>query len=307
MERSDVSGLDIKFSVIYNAMSIKSAVPWQVKIASKVVLSRFPVGYRFWQRLELFQHGKMERPEYAFQTFKRHFDRSQFARKEAGFVGVELGPGDTLFSALIAHAFGAAAYYLVDVGRFARQDTEPYLQMAAYLKEKGLATPDLSQVTRVDEIMSACGARYETDGLNSLRAIPDQSVDFVWSQAVLEHVRRASFPETMREIRRILRPDGVASHQIDLKDHLGGKLNNLRFSERRWESDFMSRSGFYTNRIRYKDMLRIFSESGFKTDVLNAEEWTSLPTPRNKMDTIFRGCSDEELCVQSFDALLWPV
>jgi hypothetical protein len=26
-------------------------------------------------------------------------------------------------------------------------------------------------------------------------------------------------------------------------------LNNLRFSERIWESEFMAKSGFYTNRI----------------------------------------------------------
>jgi hypothetical protein len=108
----------------------------------------------------------------------------------------------------------------------------------------------------------------------------------------------------LRELRRIQRQDGVSSHRVDLRDHLGGALNNLRFRERTWESGFVSRSGFYTNRIRYTEMLKLFREAGFEVEVTNVERWTHVPTACHKMATPFRDLSEEELTVSGFDVLL---
>ena len=125
--------------------------------------------------------------------------------------------------------------------------------------------------------------QYHTGGLESLRAIPDNSVDFIWSQAVLEHVRKADFLDTLREMQRVLGTHGVCSHRIDLTDHLGGSLNNLRFSYRIWESTLFSSSGFYTNRIRYSEMLRLFGEAGFDVQVCGIDRWPSLPIARKNL------------------------
>ncbi len=285
---------------------MKTRVPWPLKIAAKIALSRLPVSRRLWRRVGLFAHGAMDQPEYAYVTFRRHFDRAGFPRRAGGFVALELGPGDSLFSALIARAFGAAGSYLVDVGDFARRDMEPYRAMAAYLAEQGLEAPDVARFHSVAELLAACGAQYLTGGLASLRAIPDQAVDFIWSQAVLEHIRRADFFDTLCELRRVLRDDGVGSHRVDLKDHLGGALNHLRFSERVWESGWMAGSGFYTNRLRYSEMLRWFEQAGFAVEVISVDRWDRLPTPRARLATGFREWSDEELCVAGFDVVLRP-
>ena len=45
------------------------------------------------------------------------------------------------------------------------------------------------------------------------------------------------FEETVYQLRRILKKDGLTSHEIDLKDHLSYSLNNLRFSKNLWESN----------------------------------------------------------------------
>lgn len=288
-------------------MSVKSKIPWQGKIAAKLVLSRFPASYRFWQRLALFELGPMIQPGYAYEVFKKHFDRANFLRRSGGFVVLELGPGDSLFSAMIAYAFGASASYLVDVGPFARSDLEPYRAMESFLAEKGLPVPDVASMNSLEELLAACAAQYETSGLSSLRAIPDRSVDFIWSQAVLEHIRRADFLDVMRELRRIVRSDGVCCHRVDLGDHLGGALNNLRFSERLWESDFMANSGFYTNRIRYSEMMQLFRKAGFEVEMVTADHWDKLPTPRAKLSANFQHLSDDELCVRGFDVTLRPV
>jgi SAM-dependent methyltransferase len=288
-------------------MSVKAKIPWQAKIAAKLVLSRIPAGYSFWRRLTLFEHGPMDQPSYAYEVFKRHFDRVSFPRHSGGFTAVELGPGDSLFSAMIARAFGASASYLVDVGPFARDDLEPYRAMAGFLMDNGLSAPDMESINSLEELLAACGARYNTSGLASLRAIPDESVDFVWSQAVLEHIRRAEFLDVMRELRRVIRPDGACSHRIDLKDHLGGALNNLRFPEHLWESDFMANSGFYTNRIRYSEMLQLFYQLGFEVEMIAANRWDSLPTPRAKLSASFKHLPEDELLISGFDVTLRPV
>jgi predicted SAM-dependent methyltransferase len=92
--------------------------------------------------------------------------------------------------------------------------------------------PDLGFTNTLNDILEACGAVYMTDGNISLSRLDDVSVDLIFSQAVLEHVRKDEFKDTIKECYRILKPEGRASHRIDLKDHLDSSLNNLQFSEK---------------------------------------------------------------------------
>lgn len=287
--------------------SRNSWIPWHVKIAAKLVLSRLPVGYSIWSKLNLFAHGAMRKPDYAYGVFRQHFERSHFSRKEGGFVAMEVGPGDSLLSAIVAAAHGASGCYLIDTGSFATVDLTVYRDMAGYLRLRNLPVPAMDKVSSLEGVLESCNAVYGTQGLRSLRDIPSESVDFVWSQAVLEHIRRHELLDTMRELRRVLRPGGICSHRIDLKDHLGGALNNMRFATNLWESDWMARSGFYTNRLRYSEMIELFRQAGFAVEVVATGRWDAVPTLRTSMAKEFRGLSDEDLLVKEFDVLLRPV
>jgi hypothetical protein len=121
---------------------------------------------------------------------------------------------------------------------------------------------------------------------------------------VLEHIRRGEFLDTQRELARILRRDGVCSHRVDLRDHLGGGLNNLRLPGRVWESQFFAASGFYTNRIQFGAMCRIFEQSGFTVQVEDVEKWDRLPIARRELAKEFRDLSDSELNVSGFHVVL---
>jgi hypothetical protein len=88
-------------------MVLSQHIPWQLKIGAKIVLSRLPFDYRICRRLGAFKNGPMDRPDYAFQVFRRHFDAVDFPRRPGDFVALELGPGDSLFSALIARAYAS--------------------------------------------------------------------------------------------------------------------------------------------------------------------------------------------------------
>ena len=285
----------------------KSWVPWYAKIVAKLILSRLPAGYSVWRALNLFAHGAMHKPDYAYNVFLTHFERSNFSQKKNGFIALEIGPGDSLLSAIVAAAHGANGCYLVDAGPFATNDMQVYREMTSFLRSQNLQMPNFDRAKDISAVLKLCNASYLTKGLSSLRDIPTGSVDFIWSQAVLEHIRRHEFLDTMQELRRILRPGGVCSHQIDLKDHLGGVLNNMRFASYWWEAEWMARSGFYTNRLRYSAMISLFRQAGFEVEIIATNRWPTVPTPRSCMAKEFHNLIEEDLLVKEFDVLLRPI
>jgi SAM-dependent methyltransferase len=296
------------------ASAIRNAVPWWMRIGVKIALARLPIPYGFWKKLHLFEHGDMNRPQRSLDNFLEHAELANILESKSGFpkfkiendefVVLEIGPGDSLFSALIARALGASSTWLVDAGAYAETDTQAYDHLAKLLTEKGADLPfDLNSM-QLAEILKLCGGKYLTQGVESLAGIPAASVDYCFSNAVLEHIPKADFSRMIDELARVLKPGGVIVHRVDLKDHLGGGLNNLRFSESRWESALFRNSGFYTNRIRFNEMLASFERAGFCCNVPRTARWAKLPLPRRKMDGSFRKLPEENLLVSGFDVVM---
>ena len=296
------------------ASALRNAVPWWMRIGIKIALARLPIPYGFWKKLHLFEHGDMNRPQRSLDNFLKHAEmagvlepKSDFPQLKAGddeFVVLEIGPGDSLFSALIAHALGASSTWLVDAGAYAGTDTLAYGNLAKLLREKGADLPfDLNSM-QLPEILKLCGGKYLTQGVESLSEIPKASVDYCFSNAVLEHIPKTDFSKMIGEMARVMKPGGVIVHRVDLKDHLGGGLNNLRFTESRWESAIFRNSGFYTNRIRFNEMVVSFENAGFSCNVQRTARWSKLPLPRRQMDESFQKLPDEDLLVSSFDIVM---
>jgi SAM-dependent methyltransferase len=277
---------------------------WRLKVLAKILLSRVPLGYTVFRRIGIFRHGAMDSAGYALKVFQAHFGRARERGLTTPFVALEIGPGDSVASAILARSVGASAIWLVDAGNFATDDMRLYVKTVETARAEGLAVPEEVNLTNLSSLLSSCHARYLSTGLRHFSEIPSGSVDFVWSQAVLEHVRSAELGQLVSEMYRVLRPGGIASHRVDLKDHLGGSLNNLRFSDALWESRLMANSGFYTNRLRFGQMLNLFRQAGFAVEVLATDRWPTLPLPRRVMADRFRALPDEELCVRGFDVIL---
>jgi SAM-dependent methyltransferase len=283
---------------------VKARIPWRAKLVAKLALSRLPFQPRIWRRVSVFRHGAMDQPGYALEVFRRHYTRFRAVHGTEPFVAMEIGPGDSAFSALIAYAHGASGCHLVDVAPFASRDLDGYREMAEALSRGGLRVPPASAFASFDELLRVCNATYETDGLDSLRSLSDDSVDFAWSHAVLEHVRRAEMGPTLKELRRVQRRGGLSSHTIDLRDHFNWALNNLRFSDEFWESELVARAGFYTNRLRVTELLEMFEQAGFTPEVVEETRWQDVPTPRSKLAPRFATLDDDELRVAAFDVVL---
>jgi SAM-dependent methyltransferase len=274
--------------------------PWYVKIGAKVILSNTPLRYGCFRRIGIFRHGSMDSAAYSLQVFQDHLKIAENNGVEDGFTVLEIGPGDSVASALFAASLGASRIWLIDSGAYATTNMQTYCAIADYAISNGLTIPQETVFDSIELFLQSCRAKYYVDGLESLKKLADSSVDFIWSHAVLEHIRVHEFSEFIVEMYRVLRPGGVASHRVDLQDHLSGGLNNLRFSNSIWESDLMSESGFYTNRIRYQEMLDVFSEAGFENEVIEIDRWPELPLSKNLMNSQFQSIAIDELCVRAF-------
>ena len=274
---------------------VSMTIPWFVKIPAKIILSRLPVRYDAWRSLNLFRAGGMDDPETAFKVFQMHSDAAGFAGRR-GYTVLELGPGDSVLTALFARSAGAARTILVDQTRLASRQLRLFGAAEAMLLRKGLPVPGVTDAASPEDAMARLNCSYLVDGLESLRGLPTESVDFIFSNAVIEHVRKRDFAATVRELYRIMAPDGVASHWIDYRDHLQNKLNNLRFSESVWESDFMVSSGFYTNRLPAAEIRAQFEKAGFAVEVRDTQDWPcDLPTPQEAMSEPFAGMAPRDL------------
>jgi hypothetical protein len=286
-------------------MGLTSRLPWWIKIGAKLGLARLPVSYAFWKRLGIFRHGEMMVPERAIAAFQSHFADAEKRGVTSGFQSLELGPGDSVLSGFVARAHGAERAWLVDSGAFAETDVGSCRKTLELLASQGRRLPPVAGPT-LQEAMAQAGVVYLTEGTRSLGAIPDRSIGFFWSQVVLEHVYRADFPVLMRELRRVAAPNAIGVHSIDFRDHLGGGLNNLRFQDEVWEAEFFRGSGFYTNRIRPREMIDLMQNAGFSIEVISEQRWPQLPLARDKMASQFRRFADEDFMVCDMRVVMRP-
>lgn len=279
---------------------------WRLKIAAKVALSQLGLPYDRWRKLGLFRLGRMDRPDYALKIFDLHIRRAFPDGRLDGKTVLEIGPGDSLASAVAARAHGAAQTLLVDAGAFASRDVALYHAMAAALAERGQTPPDLSNAPTLEAVLTRCSSRYLTTGVEAFAELADGSVDLIWSHSVLEHIPLKQLPRLMAEMRRVLKPDGRMSHNIDFQDHLAHGLNSLRFSEAVWESPVMRNAGFYTNRVRAGTMHGLMRQAGFEFIEEGFGRWPALPLSRRHLDPTFRDLTDDDLSIRTSHLLARP-
>lgn len=281
-------------------------IPWYVKIPAKMVVSRLPLRRSWLNRFGMFRHGSMVRPDYALEIVNRHalvagIDLS-------GKVVLELGPGDSVGNGIVAYALGAERSILVDAGAFASRSPEVYRRFIAWLVEALPASIRLRDAAgrwnNFEDLLEVFQISYRTQGLESLRTIPNRTIDYVFSEAVLEHVRVGEFSATVGELRRSMKDSAVASHVIDYKDHLQSGLHNMRFPSALWEAPLFARSGFYTNRLRHCDVLAAFKDAGFSVASDAVVRWPITPIQRSRITPALRHYADEDLQIREATIVL---
>ena len=288
-------------TIVANDHARGAPVPWWAKIAAKLVLKRLPLSHSLLSRLNIFRHSyTSHNPHAQVQAIKTRIEHFRSRTGRLPEVVLELGPGEITTCAVVYKALGVARTILIDVGDFGTIDLAAYERVAAAASDLGLVPPDLAGAADRADVLGRCGATYGVNGLADLRRLPERSVDFISSVAVIEHIRRCEVAATFAELKRIMKSDGLAFHAVDFQDHLGGKLENLRFPATVWESEWMAGSGFYTNRLSASAVLALMRQAGFDVEIIGRELWPEPPTTRARIARELRaGWTDDDLRVCS--------
>ena len=268
---------------------------WRIKIIAKIIITNIPLLRKLIELFGLFKLGNMKSFDYSIKIFDIHIKNYQFTDNKENGAMLELGPGLSINSALLGYSYGFKKIYLIDVGDFAIKQVDFYKKFAFEMEKKGYLMPDIRNAKTREEILLKCNAEYLVDGLKSLCEIKSNSLDFVFSHSVLEHIRKNDFISTILELKRIVKKKGISSHIIDYQDHLDKSLNNLRFSEKLWESNTFANSGFYTNRIPAVKIHQYFKNNGFKILKENFGKWSKLPVKKENLNDDFKKFSESEL------------
>ena len=276
-------------------VQIRKFIPWYIKFGIKLIRGLLPINYNIFAKLGFFRHGKMDSVVYALDVFKKHFP-DDINLPKVPFVFLEIGPGDSLFSGIIASSKGANKSYLIDNGNFVSNDISNYFKLIEELY--GIDYLKSLEIKNLDDIKRHFNIQYMTHGLESLKSIPDNVVEISFSNACFEHVSGSLVPQYFKELKRVSRVNAFSSHCIDFKDHLSYSLNNLRFSKVFWESDLVKKSGIYTNRMRFSDMRFAIEQAGFNCQVPHVEKWDVLPTELSKLHSDFQTYKLDDLLVK---------
>lgn len=280
-----------------NMKSIKNIIPWYIKFGVKIMLSWIPNKEVFFRSFGIYKLGDMMNPKYSLQVFTLHLKNSNFDPKNS--IILEIGPGDSISTGIIAWSMDAKKSILIDNGNYAIKDIKEYKKLVPILRNFGYEKQKkLEQCNNFNELLKMANIIYLTNGLDSLRKLESHSIDFCFSQAVLEHIFLNQFSDFIFELYRVLKAGGLCSHQVDLKDHLGESLNSLRFPTVIWENNLIKRSGFYTNRLRCYQLKKTFQISGFNILKIQLNKWKQIPVKRRWLFNDFKNIDKEELLVK---------
>lgn len=64
------------------------------------------------------------------------------------------------------------------------------------------------------------------------------------------------------------------------------------------------KSGIYTNKIRYSNMIKLFQGSGFTIVKSRLDRWRAFSISRKKLAPGFQSLSNDDLLIKSYDILL---
>ena len=299
---------------------------WKSKVIIQFLLSHLPKGEQINYLLQNLI-TKSHSPEMIGHRIPILVQKLQLInnyKKLEGISVCEIGTGWDAISALLFYLMGAKIIYTCDHIPHVRYKLvkEVINQIGNRIGEIHSITliPRSVLVNRIKKLKCVTNSKmmfkraniiYKSPGDATRIELSDNSIDLVFSYAVLEHVSENIIYSLMIETKRILRKNGIVYHAIGLGDHYAGfdksinKVNFLRYPEWLW-SFFIKNKISYHNRLREKEFINIFELHGAKIEMLNNKidpgDIETLKTM--KIDKRFSGMTREELAVNYSDIIL---
>lgn len=268
---------------------------WLIRAVVQQALWHLPIGVRL--NALLARHDPdHELREKHWPYLKRHLT----ALASAGFGSystktvLEIGTGWDFDIALMLRLCGFDKVITADAFRHVKRDyvrraleimksLAPELTMYSPLQASEIRSciQDWQSSSTLEELQHRAGIQYLAPISKDYAEIQDDSLDLCYSTAVMEHIRPAEVRQILIATRRKLKPGGLTSHVVDLKDHFayfqtGLPYNHfLRFSTRQWEW-IAGNPMTYTNRLSASEWRCIFSDCGYEIELFEEIEERQL-------------------------------
>jgi SAM-dependent methyltransferase len=210
---------------------------------------------------------------------------------------LEFGCGSNLLLPLLLRREGALEVHAYDLERLATVEQVNHVIGQLRARFPG-DWPDITDLDR--DLFEKYRIAYRAPADASTTDLPNNSVDFVCSTSVLEHVPAEQLRPLLRESARIVSSRGVMSHVIGYVDHYAHSdtrisyFNFYRYSKSRWQ--LFNPSMHYQNRLRHSDFEKLFASVGLTA--VRAERVMSPLSEREPEVPIapeFRHYSEEDL------------
>ena len=233
---------------------------------------------------------------------------------------LELGTGWFPTPALCSYLAGAGHVYTIDRVRLVEPDMLVLLadrlavhtSLIARESEQeldevlGLQREVLDALEREMPLSTATRSvvDYRAPGDVTATALPNNSVDVVFSSSVLEHMPAGMIESSFAEAWRVLKPGGVMFHAVNCGDHYAysdrslHQLHYLQFSPHEWER--WNNEFLYQNRLRACDFVDFAKRVGFSIEL---EVHRSTEIDGVRVDPSFAHYTRDQLAIINVDFL----
>jgi len=299
---------------------------WKSKVLIQFLLSHLPKGEQInflLQNLITKSHSP-EKIEQRIPSLVKKLWQINDYKKLQGLSVLEIGTGWDCINALLFYFMGAKIIYTYDhvphvrykllkeaIGQIENQidKIQSITKIPKYVLVNKVIR--LKDATNIKMIFKRANIKYKAPADATKTLLPDNSIDLVFSYAVLEHISEDTINNLMIETKRILKKNGIVYHAIGLHDHYAGfdksisKVNFLRYPEWLW-SFFIKNKISYHNRLREKEFISIFKKYGAKIEMLkNGIDYEDIKTLKTmKIDKRFSGMTYKELAIYYSEVIL---
>ena len=214
---------------------------------------------------------------------------------------LEFGAGWDLLTPLSYYMLGVKEQIVIDlfhnmktdlinnsIQRFVENKSELEKEYSVLLKNIPHGT-----ISGYEDLNDNFGIKYMAPVNAAATGFEDNSFDYITSLSTLEHVPESEIKGILDECYRILKPGGVLSCIVDLRDHYSyfdqsiSIYNFLQYSDKQW--NLYNHNLQYQNRLRNKDYKNIVNSTKFRIAEYNISEYDSVEKEQlNNLDLSVR-------------------
>jgi SAM-dependent methyltransferase len=208
---------------------------------------------------------------------------AKYGNKPEGFISLEIGTGWYPIVPIGLFLAGADEIYTIDISSLLQTTAihQTITKLLEYYGSGKLQTYlPVIKMERLEVLRAALLLNSEPESILETMHIrttvgdarkmpfPDAKMDLINSNNTFEHIPESILADILVEFKRVLNPNGVMSHQIDMSDHFAHLdksitiYNFLQFTDVQWNR--IDNSIQPQNRLRIADFRRLHQQAGFK-------------------------------------------